>query len=304
MKYRAFGKTGMLVSEIGFGTWGLGGSYGPVAMNDCLNALSKAEELGCNFVDTASIYGNAEDILGKFLPQRRNRWFLSTKWSIEDDIDQRIDSQLKRLKTDYIDFYQLHNSLFCPDRIESMYELKKAGKVRFIGVSIGTSTSRNIGLMEEEIENTLEKEIDGIQIPISLFSEEPFVCYREKFKEKKIGILARSCLERGFLTDKFSINSKFADNDNRQDFIKKIGLQTIINQVELFRFVSEDVGNMTIGAVLYPLSFPEISCVLLGTKTIREAECNFTISGKQLKKETIEKIKNTQIRYQTRRLTD
>ena len=300
MKYRTFGKTGLRVSELGFGTWGIGGGYGQVQENESLDALAKAEELGCNFVDTASVYGNAEDILGRFLSNRRDRWILSTKWTMQATITEHIEYQLKTLKTDYIDFYQLHNCFFHPDHIEYLYKLKQSGKVRFIGVSLGSATSKNVGLLEQEIDDILETELDGIQIPISLFSAEPFKSYKNILAKKGFGILIRSTLERGFLTGKLTVDSKFGDKDNRRD-IKDV--ERMVKQAELFRFLQDEVGSMTAGAMLYSLSFPEISTVLSGTKTVKEAEFNFNLSG-TLKQETIDKITSIQNLYKTQRLTD
>lgn len=321
MNYRTFGKTELKISEVGFGTWGLGGAYGAVNINDSLNALAKAEELGCNFIDTASFYGNAEEIVGSFLQGRRNRWILATKVSSECpgsgqfDIIRNLELQLKTLKTDYIDFYQLHwipfnyfyygGEIFGNDYIyDLLYKLKKSGKVRFIGCVIGTRTSKNNELMEEEIKNALKREIDGIQIPISLFSAEPFLSYRKEFKEKGLGILARSCLERGFLTGKFNVNSVFGAQDNRLDLTQE-NLIKFVDQSELFRFLDKEAESMTTGAVLYPLSFPEVSSVLLGTKTVEQAEINFgNFSNKKLTEATLEKIRIVQQLNNTKRLTD
>ena len=82
MKYRKFGNTDLNLSEVGFGAWAIGGqSFGTVDKTDSLSALAKAEELGCNFVDTAAVYGESENILGEFLKGRRDKWIVSTKYS-------------------------------------------------------------------------------------------------------------------------------------------------------------------------------------------------------------------------------
>ena len=82
MEFRNFGKTGMQVSAVGFGAWAIGGnSFGMVDRQESLRALARAEELGCNFVDTAEVYGNSEAILGEFLVGRRDRWRVATKYS-------------------------------------------------------------------------------------------------------------------------------------------------------------------------------------------------------------------------------
>src|SRR5690349_2607254 len=80
MRYRKLGRTGLDVSEVGFGSWGIGGSYGATDRQDSLGALARAEELGCNFVDSAAVYGDAEVRLGEFLQGRRSKWIVATKF--------------------------------------------------------------------------------------------------------------------------------------------------------------------------------------------------------------------------------
>ena len=82
MPFRRFGSTGLEVSEVGFGAWGIGGkSYGPAERSESLAALSRAEELGCNFVDTAAVYGESEAYLASSSPTVDSRWVVSTKFS-------------------------------------------------------------------------------------------------------------------------------------------------------------------------------------------------------------------------------
>ena len=84
MPYRRFGATGLEVSEVGFGAWAIGGkAYGSVDNAESLRALARAQELGCNLVDTAMVYGESEVVLGQFLKGRRNRWILATKYSYQ-----------------------------------------------------------------------------------------------------------------------------------------------------------------------------------------------------------------------------
>ena len=83
MKLRDFGSTGIKVSEVGFGAWAIGGqAYGRVDRSESLSALARAEELGCNFVDTARVYGDSELVLGEFLRGRRSRWVVASKFSV------------------------------------------------------------------------------------------------------------------------------------------------------------------------------------------------------------------------------
>ena len=171
MKYRKFGNTDMQLSEIGFGAWAIGGtSFGRVAKQDAMGALAKAQELGCNFVDTAAVYGDSEAILGEFLQGRRDKWFLASKYSASPGgMTALLNEQLKRLKTDYLDFYQIH---WAPARKEHhLYDelntLKQSGAVRYIGVSL-----YNVNDIDYVLDNTT---IDGFQVAFSLLDPYPFL---------------------------------------------------------------------------------------------------------------------------------
>ena len=107
MQLRPFGATGIRVSELGFGAWAIGGqSYGVADRAESLRALARAEALGCNFVDTAAVYGDSEAVLGEFLAGRRGRWVVSTKYSGQPEgLVRTLESQLRALRTDAVDFY-------------------------------------------------------------------------------------------------------------------------------------------------------------------------------------------------------
>src|SRR3989338_4297843 len=156
MKYRVLGKTGLKISEIGFGCWAIGGtSYGPTKDEDSLQALETAWERGVNFYDTADTYGHghSEELLAKFLKGKpRDKVIIASKagWDFyhggsrknfdSDYLRFACDESLKRLGVDTIDLYQLHNpslELIKEGRVVNVLEeLKRAGKIRFIGISI------------------------------------------------------------------------------------------------------------------------------------------------------------------------
>ena len=98
MQYRSFGKTGMLLSEVGFGALQIGQSYGTVDRSESLSALARDEELGCNLVDTGGRYGDSELVLGQFLNGRRSKWHVATKYSGQPEgLEATIEQQLVRL---------------------------------------------------------------------------------------------------------------------------------------------------------------------------------------------------------------
>ena len=291
MKYRTFGKTGMVLSEVGFGGWGIGGqAYGAVDKSESLRALARAEELGCNLVDTGMRYGDSELVIGEFLQGRRSKWHVATKFSGQPEgIEATIEQQLVRLGVEAIDFYQIH---WAPSReenelYEALYRVKKAGKARFVGVSLNT-----IADIDYVLKHT---EIDGFQLPFSLLDPDPFIAKLDLIREKGLGVLVRSSLKEGFLTGKFKRDAKFPDpNDQRHSWSAE-QIASTVDAAERFRFLEQDVGSMMVGAASYPLAFSETTSVLLGTKSVKQADTNFgVVPGTRLSQESLEKIQQLQ----------
>ncbi len=283
MPYRRFGATGLKVSELGFGAWAIGGkAYGAVDHQDSLNALARAEELGCNLVDTAMIYGDSELVLGEFLRGRRSRWIVATKYTFQaPGMTATLERQLTRLGTDVVDFYQLHS----PDQslLDELYGLKKAGKVRFAGVSLYSAHD-----IDQVIDHSM---LDGVQLPFSLLDPDPFLRRVARLRQSRLAVLVRSTLKEGFLTGKFKRDATFPDvNDQRHNWSAAQIAQTV-DEVERFRFLEADAGSMVRAAVAYPLSFPEVSSVLLGTKNSAQAESNFAeIPGARLSAQSLRRV--------------
>ena len=291
MEYRNFGKTGMQVSALGFGAWAIGGnSFGAVNRQESLRALAHAEELGCNFLDTAGVYGDSEAILGEFLVGRRNRWQVATKYSGQaEGLLALAERQLRQLGSDAIDFYQIHwvprgqdESLY-----EDLYRLKKSGKTRFVGVSLYTEND-----IDFVLDHTL---IDGFQICFNLLDPYPFLARLEKIRAVRPGIIIRSSLKSGFLTGKFTHDATFPDpNDQRHQWSRRQIAKTV-ETVDQFRFLEQETGSMLLAAARYPLSFPEVSTVLLSTKTVAQANINFgQVSGHPLSPMSLTRITTLQ----------
>jgi len=281
----------MKVSEVGFGAWAIGGtSYGTVDRRDSLRALAMAEELGCNFVDTALVYGDSELVLGEFLQGRRNRWLIATKYSGQKlGIVPTVIEQLKRLRTDTIDFYQIH---WCPrkrDRhlYDDLYRLKASGKVRFIGVSLYDG-----GDIDYVLDHT---DLDGFQVAFSLLNPDPYLAKLDRVRDKKIGVIIRSCLNGGFLTGKYTRDSRFSDEHDQRHQLSRKDIVRTVEAAERFRFLEKEAASMLLAAARYPLSFPETSTVIVGTKTAEQAAINFgLIPGDVLQSQTLDRIQSLQ----------
>jgi len=287
MPYREFGKTGLRISELGFGAWGIGGnSYGAADRAESLAALARAEELGCNFVDTAAVYGQSEDVLGEFLQGRRDRWVVATKFSGQDaGMTATLEAQLQRLRTDHVDFYMVH---WLPrgdeaGLLDELANLKRSGKARFVGVSLYNA---------EEIDFVTKKtDLDGIMVPMNLLDPYPFVSQREKIARKGLGVLIRSSLKEGFLAGAFTKQTRFTDPNDQRSKWSVEEIERTVDRVEQFRFLEQQAGSMARAAIGYPLSFPEVSNVVVGVRRVWEAEENFgRTAGYRLAASELEKV--------------
>ena len=270
MKYRKFGTTDLLISAYSFGAWGIGGaSYGPVDRNDAISALSVADEYGCNFVDTAEVYNESEKIIGEFIKTRRDRWIISSKYSGQPDgLAKTLDRQLKTLKIDYLDFYQIHWTPKSGDALyEDLYMAKENGKVRYIGVSLHN---------KDDIKNIVKNQmIDGFQVACNLLEPYPYAENIKLIESSNKGVLVRSSLKSGFLTGKYHANSEFVSDYDQRSKLTKKEINKILFLVDEFNFLEKGNESILHAAARYPLVFPETTSVLLGTKNAKQAAINF-----------------------------
>jgi aryl-alcohol dehydrogenase-like predicted oxidoreductase len=292
VKYRDFGKTGLKVSEIGFGSWAIGGnehgnSYGPTDDKVSIDAIHKAIDLGCNFFDTADVYGwgHSEDLLGKALKGKRDRLIIATKVGgdfyqgagyqtfTSDYIRFAFEKSLKRLKTDYIDVYQLHNPplriLNKPETYEVLQELKKEGKIRAWGVSIFDPIE---GLTALKIGQP-----DSIQVSFNLFNIKPAEELFPKANDVGCAIIVREALANGFLTGKYEPGAAFENGDIRHNWPKDYVLARTLATQKL-KFMARNNRSMTQSALRYALLNELIAVVLVGAKTAEQIEENLRAS--------------------------
>ncbi len=289
MRYRKFGRTGLEVSETGFGSWGIGGSYGATGKQDSLDALARAQELGCNFVDSAAVYGDAESTLGEFLQGRRDKWIVATKFSGQDaGMTATLESQLRNLRTEAVDLYQLHWVPKEPALYDELAKLKQSGKARFIGVSLYTPA---------DIDFVLDRpEIDAFQVAFSLLDPDPFLARVHAIHDAGKAVIVRSALREGFLTGKFRRDQKFPDPADQRHELTPAQIANTVDQVERFRFLEPEAGSMVVAAARYPLSFADVSTVVLGTKSAKQADANFgLVPGGILSSRSLQRVSELQV---------
>lgn len=296
MQYRKFGQTDLVVSEIGFGAWAIGGGAKvgdiPIGWGNADDATSKAAieaaiEAGINFFDTADFYGlgHSEKLLGEALKDHRDV-IIATKVG-HRNIDEKIvldyskeyiikacEESLKRLGRDTIDYYQLHSArlqqLQQGGCIEAMEQLKKSGKIRCWGLSLNTFYP------EPEAEFLMKENLgDGFQLVFNIINQRALSII-ENAGEKGYGIIARMPLQFGLLTGKFSPQATFKKDDHRSF---RLSAEIIEKSLEL---LSEKVWPIaqkeglakTSLALSYILSYPQISTVIPGIRTSEQVVAN------------------------------
>jgi aryl-alcohol dehydrogenase-like predicted oxidoreductase len=215
MDYRMLGRTGIRVSAIGFGTWGIGGvapgpaSYGPTDDTESLNALVVAFERGITFYDTADVYGrgHSEELLARAFATKRHQVVIASKIGYVADytgqdfsarhVRDGLEKSLKRLRTDYVDLYQLHSPRFGrPEEIHGLLEplrmLKREGKIRSVGVSL-RSPEHGIPV--------IACGIDAIQVNFNLMDQRARTLgVLDAAAKHGTGVIVRTPLASGFLS--------------------------------------------------------------------------------------------------------
>ena len=314
MEYRILGKTGLKISAIGFGAWAIGGNmWGPQDDNDSIAALNKAIDLGVNFIDTAAAYGNghSEKIIGKVLKTRKEKIYIATKipplmWPPSPDthakdafpkekIISSVEQSLKNLQVDCIDLIQLHswreNWTNDTDWHETLLELKKQGKIKFIGVSVHDN-------MEDEALKLIETgRIDTIQVVYNVLAQTPAKNLLPKAQKYNIGIIARVPLAYGALTGKFTLNTTFAENDFRRNKYYGNNLKDILEKVEAFKKVigKDEKSDLIAYALYFALAHPAVSTTIAGIRNVKQAEENCNIFNTKISNKTIEELFNFSI---------
>jgi aryl-alcohol dehydrogenase-like predicted oxidoreductase len=284
MKYRNLGGTDIRVSEVGFGVWTVStGWWGEVDEARSVGLLRRAFEKGINYFDTADTYGSGlgETLLADAFGGMRDEVVISTKigydfynhtarrgqqerpqvWS-EKFITFALEQSLGRLRTDYIDFLQLHNTKMDAienDRLfELMEEFREGGKIRAYGVALGPK----IGWLEEGVRAMHERNIAGLQMIYNLLEQDPGRGLIEAAKATGTSLVVRVPHSSGMLEGRYDENTTFAKNDHRRHRPKEWLLDGL-KKVDQLAFLTES-GERTLGqaALKFVLATPEIVSTL------------------------------------------
>lgn len=292
MRYRSFGTTDLSCSEIGFGTWALGSNWwGEITGDQGEALLRRALDLGVTFFDTGNVYGLGanEEIVGRALASApRESVQISTKfgyaleggrqehsqgerpqdWS-PAHVRRSLEDSLRRLKTDHVDLYQLHNprmdAIERDDLFEELERLRDEGKIRHYGVALGPA----IGWREEGLRALEHRSITSLQNVYNVLEQEPGRDFLAAAERAGAGVIARVPTSSGLLEDKYTLETTFPKHDHRSHRPRE-WLVEGLQKVERLRFLCEEHGmTMSQAALKFILAQSATACVL---PTITNAE--------------------------------
>jgi aryl-alcohol dehydrogenase-like predicted oxidoreductase len=288
MKYRSLGRTGWKVSEVSFGAWAIGSSWGEVSDEDALSTLHKAIDSGVNFIDTADVYGEgrSERLIARLKKERKSQdeIIVATKagrrlprQTVEGYSRQNltgwIEDSLGNLATDSLDLLQLHcppTALYSHAEVFSMLDdFVKAGKIRYYGVSVEK--------VDEALTAIKFSNVQTVQIIFNCFRQRPAETFFTMAKQRKVGILARVPLASGLLTGKFRKDSSFSADDHRNfnrhgeafdvgETFSGVDYDLGLGAVEEIREHLLEGVSMSQFALRWILMFDAVTCAIPGGK--------------------------------------
>lgn len=299
MNYRAFGNTGWKVSEIGFGAWAIGGSWGKVPRADADAALDAAAAAGVNFIDTADVYGNgtSERIVADFLERSSGRTYVATKLGRRlsphiaegyglQQMESFVDRSRENLRLETLDLVQLHcpptQVYYQPETFDALETLVRKGKIAHYGVSVEKV---------EEAEKALEYEhLTSVQIIFNMFRQRPSERFFRLAKERNVAIVARVPLASGLLTGKMSRESTFASDDHRQfnrhgeafdrgETFAGVDYEVGLAAVEALARLKPADSTMAQFALRWILEFDAVTVIIPGAKNAEQAAANAAASS-------------------------
>ena len=224
IKHRTLGKSGYSIGEIGLGAWQLGGDFGPIDEEHSLEILSKAYQMGVDFIDTADVYGGglSEKIIGKFIADLGQKPYVATKlgrsgepgWpqNFEKDVMRsHIEGSLSRLGVSCLDLIQLHciptDVLKEGTVFQYLDDFKSEGLINAYGTSVETVEEAKISITQPGV--------TSVQIIFNMFRQHIGHDVFDLAEENDVGIIVRLPLASGLLTGKFNKETKFAEQDHR-----------------------------------------------------------------------------------------
>jgi aryl-alcohol dehydrogenase-like predicted oxidoreductase len=284
----------MCVSEVSFGAWAIGGSWGPVRDEESYAALNRAVDLGVNFIDTADVYGDgrSEQLIGRLLKERKEEIFVATKAGRRlsphtadgynrTNLEAFVDRSLRNLGVDCIDLLQLHcpptEVYYRPEVFKALDELKRKGKIRYYGVSVEK--------VAEALKATEYPDLQSVQIIFNMFRLKPATEFFPTAKERKVGVIVRVPLASGLLAGKITAQTKFPADDHRNfnrqgqafdvgETFSGVNLETGLKAVEELKTIVPQGTTLAQIALRWILMFDSVTCAIPGAKRPEQVDEN------------------------------
>lgn len=296
MKYRRFGRTGWMVSEIGYGMWGLAAWSGSKE-EESKRALQRAVDLGCNFFDTAWAYGDgySEQILGWLVrnnpgkrlytaskvPPKNLQWPSRRSYTLDDcfppdHVDKYVHLSLQNLGLESLDLIQFHtweDSWMDDDRwLSKVDDLRRQGLIRAVGVSVNRWEPWN-GL--RAVKSGL---VDAVQVIYNIFDQNPEDELFPACQAKDVGVIARVPFDEGTLTGTLTLDSKWPEGDWRNTYFVAENLKASVRRADALKPLIPEGMTMPDMALRFILNHPAVSTIIPGMRKVRNVEASMATS--------------------------
>jgi len=313
VNYRPLGKTGLNVSEIGYGAWGIGGGlWHGESDAESIKALRRAVDLGMNFFDTALFYGDghSERLIGALRRECREEILIATKippmnrkWPARDGtklhdvfpasyIRECTETSLANLGVERIDVQQFHvwNDEWTDDEewIEEVTRLRNEGKIRFLGISINNHEPHNA------IKLIQSGRVDTVQVIFNIFDQSPEDALFPVCERFGIGVIARVPLDEGALTGKITPTTLFEEKEFRSWYFRGDRKAEVWERVRTLEpLMGPEASTLSELALRFCLHHRAVSTVIPGMRTVSHVEANCAASdGRALSAEIVERLRS------------
>lgn len=311
MKYRTFGRTGWQVSDIGYGMWGMG-SWSGSDDGESLESLQRAVDLGCNFFDTAFVYGNgrSENLLGKLIrnnpgkkiytatkvPPKNMQWPTLPEYSLDEcyppeHVEEFVHKSLENAGLESFDLVQLHtwNDDWTNDDgwSDKFHELKSQGLIGAVGISINRWEPWN------GVRGVRSGKIDSVQVIYNVFDQNPEDDLLPACKEMNVAVIARVPFDEGTLTGTMTKETKFPEDDWRNHYFAPENLIPSVERADALRPLIPEGSNMAEMALRFILSNETVSTIIPGMRKLKNVESNIRASDLgPLPEDLVSELKN------------
>lgn len=299
MRYRELGRTGLTVSEIGYGAWGLGqGAWVGADDDSGVRALHRAIDLGVTFIDTARAYDRSERVVGRALKQLRGGGdgvHVATKVGPKVPVSlapsgidpmeafpgshlrESLETSLRELGRDHVDLLQLHTWedewTGRGDWLETVDALKREGRIRFFGISVKDHQPENVlTVLRTGV-------VDAVQVIYNIFEQAPSDALLPACEEYGVGVIGRVALDEGALTGSIRTGVTFPEGDWRNWYFREDRPAQVEKRVEAIAAeLGIPVGELPSTALRFALAGQAVSTVIVGMRSLTNVERNAAIA--------------------------